>query len=75
MKKEELNSVFQSSAGERTALKNPAGLGLLITKYLAEDLLKGKISLSSESNMGTRVTVVFPLHEQTITMKLPGQMD
>jgi signal transduction histidine kinase len=57
-----LDSVFKLLPKERNALKNPGGLGLLVTRYLAEDVLGGKISLSSQSGIGTRCQVILPLH-------------
>lgn len=58
---EQMNSVFTLSGMERKCLKNPGGLGLLVTKYLVEDLLKGKIALSSQPGIGSCCTVILPL--------------
>jgi len=46
---------------ERSRLKNPTGLGLLVTRYLVEDILQGKLSFISEPKMGTRAEVELPL--------------
>lgn len=57
-------SVFEFSAEERKSLKNPGGLGLLVTRYLAEDILRGKIFISSQPDKGTRCKVILPLNEK-----------
>ena len=56
-----LNSVFKLSTSERYTLKNPGGLGLFVTRYLVEDVLKGKIILSSMPHVETVCKVVLPL--------------
>lgn len=56
-----LNSVFKLSTSERYTLKNPGGLGLFVTRYLVEDVLNGKITLSSWPHVGTVCKVVLPL--------------
>jgi signal transduction histidine kinase len=61
MTAETLNSVFKFSTSERHTLKNPGGLGLFVTRYLVEDVLNGKIILSSRPHVGTVCKVVLPL--------------
>jgi signal transduction histidine kinase len=56
----QVKSVFKPSPDERSALKNPAGLGLLVTQILAKAVLGGEIILSSEPGHGTRCTVSLP---------------
>lgn len=60
MSPEELDCVFKFQAEDRKPLKNAGGLGLLVTRYLVEDVLKGKITLSSQLTVGTTCTVVLP---------------
>jgi signal transduction histidine kinase len=57
----ELNSVFSLLTTERKLLKNPGGLGLLVTRYLVEDIFKGKLTLFSEPQAGTTGKIVLPL--------------
>lgn len=64
MTAEELNSVFELSAASRKALKNPGGLGLLVARYLVEDILKGTITLSGKFPAGTICKVILPLNEK-----------
>jgi two-component sensor histidine kinase len=45
------------------SLKNPTGLGLLVVRYLVEDVLEGKMMLTSEARAGTRVEIELPLAE------------
>jgi two-component system, NarL family, sensor histidine kinase BarA len=59
MTEKELKSVFRILAIDRIALKNPGGLGLLVTRYLVEEILKGEITLKADR--GTRITVILPL--------------
>jgi len=58
----QLDSIFNTSPESRECLKNPAGLGLLVTRYLVEDLLAGKMNVTSEPRAGTQITVQLPLH-------------
>ena len=43
--------------------KNPAGLGLLVTRYLTEIVLQGKMTVISLPGFGTRVEIELPLGE------------
>jgi signal transduction histidine kinase len=52
----QLDSIFNTSPESRECLKNPAGLGLLVTRYLVEDLLDGKMNVTSEPQAGTQIT-------------------
>lgn len=61
MSQEQLDSLFKLTPAERSRLKNPTGLGLLVTRYLVEDILQGKLSFISEPKMGTRAEVELPL--------------
>ena len=62
MTEDQLNSVFKLSPEERSALKNPKGLGLLVTRYLTEDILGGKLVLSSQIRAGTLCQVILPFN-------------
>jgi signal transduction histidine kinase len=57
----QLDSIFNTSPETREYLKNPAGLGLLVTRYIAEDLLAGNMIVTSEPQAGTQITVQLPL--------------
>lgn len=61
MTREQLDCLFKLTPVERSSLKNPTGLGLLVTRYLAEDVAKGKLSFTSEPKVGTKVEIEFPL--------------
>jgi len=61
MTSEQLNTLFALSDADRKCLKNPGGLGLLVTKYLVEDLLKGGLVVSSQPNVGSCCTVIVPI--------------
>jgi signal transduction histidine kinase len=61
MSQEQLDSLFKLTPAERSSLKNPTGLGLLVTRYLVEDILQGKLSFISEPKTGTRAEVELPL--------------
>jgi signal transduction histidine kinase len=61
MSQEQLDSLFKLTPAERSSLKNPTGLGLLVTRYLVEDILQGKLSFISEPRRGTRAEVELPL--------------
>jgi chemotaxis family two-component system sensor kinase Cph1 len=58
----QLDNIFNTSPESREFLKNPAGLGLLVTRYLAEDLLDGKMHVTSEPRAGTQITIQLPLY-------------
>lgn len=58
---EQQDSLFKLTPAERRSLKNPTGLGLLVTRYLVEDVLRGKLSFASEPGKGTRVEIELPL--------------
>lgn len=64
MTADELDRAFDLSAASRNALKNPGGLGLLVTRYLVEDVLKGTIALSGRSPAGTICKVILSLNEK-----------
>ena len=66
MTADEINTAFKLLTTERKTLKNPGGLGLFVTKYLVEDILKGKITLSSQPKVGTICKVILPLNENRI---------
>jgi signal transduction histidine kinase len=57
----QLDSIFNTSPETRKCLKNPAGLGLLVTRYLVEDLLAGNMIITSEPQVGTQITIRLPL--------------
>jgi signal transduction histidine kinase len=61
MTQEQLDSLFKLTPAERKSLKNPTGLGLLVTRYLVEDILQGKLNFISEQKTGTRAEVELPL--------------
>ena len=61
MSQEQIDSLFKLTPAERVSLKNPTGLGLLVTRYLVEDILQGKLSFISEPKTGTRVEIELPL--------------
>jgi len=61
MSQEQQESLFKLTPAERRSLKNPTGLGLLVTRYLVEDVLRGKLSFSSEPGKGTRVELELPI--------------
>jgi signal transduction histidine kinase len=61
MTQEQLDSLFKLTPAERKSLKNPTGLGLLVTRYLVEDILQGKLNFISEQKTGTRAEVEMPL--------------
>jgi signal transduction histidine kinase len=61
MTPEQLGSLYNASPETRACLRNPAGLGMLVTRYLAEDLLQGKMIVTSEPQAGTQVTIQLPL--------------
>src|SRR6185437_4466752 len=63
MTREQLESLFILSPAERGQLRNPTGLGLIVTRYLVEDVLKGKLSITSRPRVGTQVGVRLPLEE------------
>lgn len=63
MTQEQLDSLFKLVPAERKSLKNPTGLGLLVTRYLVEDVLQGRITLISEPRTGTRIEIELPLAE------------
>jgi signal transduction histidine kinase len=56
----QLKMIFQPHAEQRSALKNPAGLGLLVTRLLVEDVLGGEIRLTSKPKAGTKCHVSLP---------------
>lgn len=63
MTREQLDCLFKLTPAERRSLKNPTGLGLLVTRYLVEDVLKGKIGFISQPGRGTRTEIELPLTE------------
>ena len=63
MTPEQLGSLFKLTPAERMCLKNPTGLGLLVTRYLVEDVLQGRLSLASEARTGTTIVIELPLAE------------
>jgi signal transduction histidine kinase len=64
MTEQQLNNLFTVSSLERKCLRNPGGLGLLVTRYLVEDVLGGNISLSSQPGSGTTCSVIIPMHSK-----------
>jgi len=62
MTDEELDKVFDPFTTQENRMDNPEGLGLelFITRYLVKEVLKGKITVSSQPAIGTRFTVVLP---------------
>jgi len=61
MSNEQLMSIFELEPSKRKCLKNPDGLGLIVTRYLVEDVLGGKLTVSSELELGTIFKVSLPL--------------
>lgn len=61
MTAEQIDSLYNTSPETRACLRNPAGLGMLVTRHLVEDLLKGKMVVTSEPQAGTQVTIQLPL--------------
>jgi signal transduction histidine kinase len=70
MSASQLKSVFRSSPEQRSALKNPAGLGLLVAQLLVREVLGGEIILSSEPGHGTRCAVSLPFSHVLTSEKL-----
>jgi len=66
MTEEQLESLFVLSPEERGNLRNPTGLGLIVTRYLVEDVLKGKLTIMSRPRVGTQVSVRLPLREAEV---------
>jgi signal transduction histidine kinase len=62
MTEDQLSSIFKLLPEERSALKNPKGLGLLVTRYLTEDILGGRLLLSSQTQEGTLCQVILPFN-------------
>lgn len=63
MKPEFLNNIFDPFSQEediRTRTQDGTGLGMVISKQLV-DLMKGNISVTSQVNVGTTVTIILPL--------------
>jgi signal transduction histidine kinase len=63
MTQEQLDCLFKLTPAERSSLKNPTGLGLLVTRYLVEDVLGGKLAFVSNPGAGTSVEIELPLIE------------
>lgn len=63
MTEEQIDSLFVLSPEERSTLRNPTGLGLIVMRYLVEDVLKGKLTITSRPRVGTQVSVRLPLKE------------
>jgi len=61
MSQQQQDSLFKLTPAERRSLKNPTGLGLLVTRYLVEDVLRGKLGFVSEPGKGTRVELELPV--------------
>jgi K+-sensing histidine kinase KdpD len=64
MTREQIESVFSLSLAKRKILNNPSGLGLIVTKYLVEDVLGGRITITSQPQVGTCCKVTLPLKER-----------
>ncbi len=62
MTADQLDSIYNTSPDTRSCLRNPAGLGLLVTRYLTEDLLGGSMTITSEPQAGTQVTIQLPIN-------------
>lgn len=63
MKPEFLENIFDPFSQEediRTRTQDGTGLGMVISKQLV-DLMKGSISITSQVNVGTTVTIILPL--------------
>jgi signal transduction histidine kinase len=63
MTDEQTDSLFILSPRERSSLRNPTGLGLIVTRYLVEDVLRGKLTITSRPRVGTQVSVRLPFVE------------
>jgi signal transduction histidine kinase len=66
----QLKSVFKPLPDQRSALKNPAGLGLLVTEMIAREVLGGEVMLSGEPGRGTRCAVSLPFSHVLTSEKL-----
>jgi signal transduction histidine kinase len=62
MTAEQIESIYNTSPDTRSCLRNPAGLGLLVTRYLTEELLEGRMTVTSEPQAGTQVTIQLPIN-------------
>jgi len=61
MTQEQLESIFSQSFRKRKILNNPAGLGLIVTRNLVEDVFGGRLLISSKPQAGTTCYVTLPL--------------
>ncbi|MBI1343593.1 MAG: response regulator [Terrimonas sp.] len=69
IEKEYLANLFDKFSQEDRSVTRKyggTGLGMSITKYLVE-LKGGTIDVESEKNVGTRITIVFPLEKTEVT--------
>ena len=62
MTQQQLDAVFNVDPAGRSVLCNSAGLGLIISKWLTEDVLDGTLRLESRSGEGTCVQVELPFY-------------
>lgn len=62
MTEEQLEAVFAVAPARRAVLRNTAGLGLIVTRWLAEDVLGGRLRLSSHPGTGTTATLELPFY-------------
>jgi signal transduction histidine kinase len=74
MTPEQVDSLFTLLSPERGKLRNPAGLGMLVTKYLVEDILKGRLQVSSSPKNGTSFKVVLSANDKDALSKKAGDL-
>jgi two-component system, NarL family, sensor histidine kinase EvgS len=59
---EQQAAAFSYSTTERSVLCNRAGLGLIVTRWLAEDVLGGRMQLTSHPGQGVSVLLSLPFY-------------
>jgi len=68
MTMEKLKVLFNPLPWEKMTPVNSAGLGLIVTRYLVEDLLGGKLSVTSQLQVGTTCKILLPLNNSLIPL-------
>jgi signal transduction histidine kinase len=64
MTDQQLEAIFADAPARRKVLHNSAGLGLIVTRWLTEDVLGGKFQLTSRPASGTTALLDFPFHPE-----------
>jgi signal transduction histidine kinase len=62
MTEQQVEAAFSMEPAGRAILHNSAGLGLIISRWLSETVLGGKMQLTSRPGMGTDVRVNLPFY-------------